>query len=401
LRIASVHSAFGERGGAERVILEQAHHLSRKHDVTVFGTYVWPEKCYPDLLEGLNMRQLVGIPVRKFDLLTNAAFGLFLSKGLANQFRSFDVLISHQEPAHWIAYCARRPYIVQIHSLLTILYPEFFRETYPWDTDYDRIAINLVVDAGFRSFLRWIDETTVHGAQAVLVEGRKIGDYVNRVYGVRCIQVPTAIDITKYQWSDPTPVFRKYSIRPPLILMVTRSLPSKRPDIMIRILPKILQSHPTATLVIACGESRYNHLWNNLARRLGVAESIRILSVAQPELRALYSGAAVLGYPSQAFEAVGRVVAEGMAFGVPSVVWDDGWGPAELVKNGAGLRAQPYDIDDFTDKCLALLNDEEMRRRMGDEAKRYVETKLSWENAMPHIVKVLERAAGQEAAKSS
>jgi len=388
LRIASIHSALAERGGAERSILEQAHYLMRNHEVTVFGTYVNKSRCYEDLMKGLDVRQLVGIPVSKLDLFINTSLGLLLARKFKRDLKGYDVLLSHQEPAHWIAFCSKRPYVVQIHSLLTALYPEL--GDLPWGSDYDRMIIDTTLMMGGRRFARWSDQQAVRGAESVLVQGKMTGRMVQDIYGVRPVQVPYAIDFSRYLSADPKPVFARYSIRHPLILMVTRPVPGKRPDLMIRILPKILKDYPTATLVIACAEGLYTHIWRKLAESLGVATSTKIISISPVEINALYSGASVVVYPTQAPEMLGRVVVEAMYFGVPPVVWDNEWGPAEAVKDGVGLRARPYDINDFLDKILALLGDDELRQRMGNEAKRYARMTFSWEKAGHALEEILE-----------
>ncbi len=88
---------------------------------------------------------------------------------------------------------------------------------------------------------------------------------------------------------------------------------------------------------------------------------------------------------------MGRVPIEAMCFGVPPVVWDNEWGPAEVVKEGVGLRAKPYDADDFADKILILLNDSELRRRMGARAKLYSQS-FSWEQSGPYYEQALKDA---------
>jgi len=391
LRIASLHSGFGERGGAERSVLEQAHYLTRQHKVTVFGTYANMSKCYPDLMRDLDIRQLVGVPFTKFDLLTNAALGLFLARRFKESLEEYEILLSHQEPSHWIAFCSGRPYVAQIRSLLTILYPGV-GDTLPWDTDYDRIAINMAVDLGARRFLSWCDKKAVRKASRVLVHCRKAVEVVREIYEVQPVQVPYGIDFSGYSYADPKPFFAKYSIRRPVILMVTRAIPSKRPDLMIKILPKVLTDHPTATLVIACGEGRYTDFLHRLARKLGMTGSTRIISVSPQGINALYSGADVVAYPTQAPEMLGRVAVEAMYFGIPPVVWDNEWGPAEVVRDGVGFRALPYDTEDFLDKILALLNDNDMRQRMGDEARRYAKLSFSWDRAGPVLERILENA---------
>jgi glycosyltransferase involved in cell wall biosynthesis len=161
---------------------------------------------------------------------------------------------------------------------------------------------------------------------------------------------------------------------------------------MIRILPKILRDYPSATLVIVSPPNRYLLILQNLAAKLGVLSSTRIVSVTSTELNSLYSGADVVGFPSQAPENAPRVVLEGMRFGVPSVVWDNGWGAADIVKDGVGLRAKPYDINDFADKILATLDNEDMRIRMGKKAKAVAET-YSWDRVGPIFEGIFHQAA--------
>lgn len=344
-------------------------------------------------MKGLDIRELVGVPVTKFDLLINTALGLLLGDTFKARLAEYDILISHQQPTNWVAFRSERPYVLLINSLLPILYPDRFGPLSTWDTDLDRIAIDLIVKGGARRVLRWMDQRAVRGAREVMVQGEKLGEVVRDLYGIRPLQVPYGMDFTPYQYTNPASVFSRYSIEPPLLLTVTRALPIKRPDVMIKILPTVLKDHPTATLVIACGKSPFIHIWNNLARRLGVQHRTRIISVLPNEINALYSGAEVLGYPTQALESVGRVVLEGLAFGVPPVVWDNGWGPAEIVRDGVGFRARPYEIDDFADNVLALLNDHEMRRQMGARGKHYVRTNYSWDRAGPPLEQILEQNA--------
>jgi glycosyltransferase involved in cell wall biosynthesis len=233
--------------------------------------------------------------------------------------------------------------------------------------------------------------SSIQGAKKVLVQGKRLCQIIKEVYGVEPMRVRYGIDFSDFKITDPTSVFSRYGIRSPLILMVTRLLPSKRPDVMIKILPKILQDHPTATLVVACPQGRYQTIWRRFAAKIGVASSTRIISTSTSELNALYSGASVVGYPSQAEENASRGILEAMRFGVPVVAWNNEWGAAEMVKEGTGMLARPYDIDDFADKVLELLNDDEMRRRIGQRAQQHAQT-FSWEHVGPSFEKILQTA---------
>lgn len=388
--IASVHSAFAERGGAERYILEQAHQIKRYHRVVLFAAYSRTTDCYPELMNDLEIHELVGLRLPKLDLLSNLTLATLISSKCRKKLCSYDLILSHQEPAHWIAYKSKTPYVVQIHSLMTLLYPKFTE--IGWSGDYSRLAMEVwAAKFSGRPLLRFMDQTAVRTADMIIAPpGKKIRSAIHEIYGSYPTQIPYGIDFSRHVPLNPCPVFSRYAISKPLILMVARPVPNKRIDLMIQMLPMILKEHPSATLVIACGLGRYVPVWRRLAQQIGVSSSTRILTFSEEELNALYMGANVFAYPSQAPETIGRSVIEAMSFGVPPVVWDNGWGPAEVVTRNTGYRAKPYDLYDFYDKILALLNDDEERRRMGRRAKNHVKESYSWKKVWPRMEKLMK-----------
>jgi phosphatidylinositol alpha-1,6-mannosyltransferase len=81
-----------------------------------------------------------------------------------------------------------------------------------------------------------------------------------------------------------------------------------------------------------------------------------------------------------------------MAFGIPVVAWDNGWGTAEVLRESKGIVAKPYDVNDFAEKVLALLDDVELHRRIGERSKWYAKS-LSWERVGPQFVRLLAASA--------
>ena len=398
LRVAFVHSAFSERGGAERLILELAKYVSKKSKVTLFVTYSRPEQSYPDLMRGLGIRELVGLRTPRFELASNVTLGLILAKSIRRKLNEYDVVLSHQQPAPWIACCSGRPYVVQIQSLLTKLYPEHFPypEGFPHEKmiekDYDRALINLTGRLGGSALLRIIDRLSMRDARKVLVQSRRLAEIAKDVYGVQPLRVRYGIDFADLTRVDPKPVFSKYAIERPLIFMATRLIPSKGAGIAIEIMPRILREHPSSTLVIACPRGPYQSYYELYARRLEVENRTRIITVSSSELKALYSGASVVCFPSCEPENAPRAVAEAMHYGIPVVAWDNGWGGAEIMAESGGMLARPYEIDDFADKILALLNNQEMRRMVGKRGQQFAAT-LSWDNVGPIFERILQEAA--------
>lgn len=76
---------------------------------------------------------------------------------------------------------------------------------------------------------------------------------------------------------------------------------------------------------------------------------------------------------SSRFEGFGMVIAEAMACGLPAVAFDCNYGPRNIIRNGEdGLLAKNGDIQDLADKVCSLIENEELRIRMGRNAYKNI-----------------------------
>ena len=75
------------------------------------------------------------------------------------------------------------------------------------------------------------------------------------------------------------------------------------------------------------------------------------------------------------YEGFGMVLVEAMSCGVPAVAFDCQCGPRDIVRHGErGLVVKNGDIDGLAEAMMTLMKDDELRKRMGEEAKKVVET---------------------------
>jgi hypothetical protein len=105
---------------------------------------------------------------------------LFLAKSFKPTLRPFDALISRRQPVHWIAYNSKRPYVVQIHTLLTMTYPSTWTKAC-LGTQITIVAITLLSNMGGYQ-LRCVNSRSINVARNVLVQSKKLSDIVMRVY---------------------------------------------------------------------------------------------------------------------------------------------------------------------------------------------------------------------------
>jgi glycosyltransferase involved in cell wall biosynthesis len=80
---------------------------------------------------------------------------------------------------------------------------------------------------------------------------------------------------------------------------------------------------------------------------------------------------------------------EYMAMGKPGVAFD--LHETRQSAQDAALYATPNDIADYASKIETLLDDEDLRLRMGGRGRRYIEDALSWEHSKRRLVEAYER----------
>ena len=90
------------------------------------------------------------------------------------------------------------------------------------------------------------------------------------------------------------------------------------------------------------------------------------------------------------YEGFGMVLVEAMAYGVPAIAFDCKCGPKDIIRQGEnGLLVRDGDIEGLAQAMQRLMDDEPLRLRMGEEAKKVVDT-YSEETVMKQWTKLFE-----------
>lgn len=171
----------------------------------------------------------------------------------------------------------------------------------------------------------------------------------------------------------------------PVLLTVGNVTERKGQDVVIRALPRVLETVPGVRYLIAGLPTRQPEL-ETLARRLGVAENVRFLGrVDADELPALYRACDLFVMTSrhtpEEFEGFGIAAIEAALCGRPAVV-TAGSGLAEAVRDGETGRTVPLEDPEATAEALVeLLADPARRARMGEAARRRALAEQTWERA--------------------
>ncbi|WP_305091720.1 glycosyltransferase family 4 protein [Prescottella sp. R16] len=171
----------------------------------------------------------------------------------------------------------------------------------------------------------------------------------------------------------------------PTILCLSRLVPRKGQDQLIRALPSIRRRIDGAVLVIV-GGGPYAERLHALARECGVADHVVFTGgVPAAELAAHHTIADVFAMPCRTrgggldVEGLGIVFLEASASGVPVVAGNSGGAPETVVEGETGFVVDGTSVEDVAEKVIAVLADPARAAAMGAAGREWVQGHWRWD----------------------
>jgi glycosyltransferase involved in cell wall biosynthesis len=170
---------------------------------------------------------------------------------------------------------------------------------------------------------------------------------------------------------------------PAVLLFSGRLIQRKGVDVLIRALPRILQSR--AVRLVLTGEGDRREQWERLAVSLGVREQVQFVGFVTTErLRQLYRTCDVYVHPAVIDDAgdtegLGVVLVEALASRCPVVASDVG-GIVDVIRHEeTGLLVPEKNPEALAASILRVLGDRQLARRLGEAGRAFAVKHFDWE----------------------
>lgn len=176
-----------------------------------------------------------------------------------------------------------------------------------------------------------------------------------------------------------------------VIIYMARITPDKQQHLLIRAFSKIAFSHPDWVVhFYGRADKKYLAYCHKLIAQHHLENQVLFKGVTSDPVEKLLR-AEICAFPSR-FEGFGLALTEAMSVGLPTIGFSSCCGVNELIQdqlNGYLVK----DVDDFAEKLGLLINNKELRKNLGDEARKisqkYELTSIinQWEHLIASVMK--------------
>lgn len=351
-------------GGASVVVDALARILAKKgHEISVFTTSVNSKR---------EVKRYGKIYIHRYGTNFKVAYGRF-SFGLLKNPVKYPTDLVHVHitvPMGDIAglRCAKKknvPFVVTYHGDLQEDMGGFIRKASVYF--YNKYILNKVLSYA---------DVIISPSEYYINESRFLGKYRDKI-----VVIPNGINVKDFDIGYSKEECRKKLSLPlndEIILFLGKISSHKGPDVLIKAMPKIIKEVPDAKLVLV-GSGGMREELESACKQLGVENYVNFAGFVEENLKPFfYRAADVFVLPSVMTSEVFPIVfLEASASGLPMVVSDLDTFKCIIDDGYNGLFTKRGDEKNLADAIIYLLENEEIREKMGKNARKKVEN-YSW-----------------------
>ncbi len=186
------------------------------------------------------------------------------------------------------------------------------------------------------------------------------------------VVIPSGIDLKKFSEKNSKIIREKYNIEEDKILLLTVSRlgPEKNISFLLKSFKKISSKYPNIYFIVV-GDGPSKKILENQSAKLGLKERIIFTGEISRQKMPLYYAAADIFLFSSLSDVQPTVITEAMASGLP-VVAVKANGAKDIIINKENGILTLYNIDDFSQTVVKLINNPNLRKKISGKAKKTV-----------------------------
>jgi phosphatidylinositol alpha-1,6-mannosyltransferase len=233
-----------------------------------------------------------------------------------------------------------------------------------------------------------------------------ISDYTRRAIGAvltpgaqsRMVRLSPGADPDQF-WppADPSAVVERFGLAERrVIVSVSRLVPHKGQDTLIKALPLVRAAVPDAVLLVV-GDGPNRPRLAALASELSVDDAVRLAGrVPNAQIAPYYAAGQVFSLATRdrtaglQVEGLGLVSLEAAAAGLPVVVGDSGGAPETVREGETGYVVRATDVVAVAERLIELLTDPARARAMGEAGRQWVAREWTWDERAATLRSLLE-----------
>lgn len=269
------------------------------------------------------------------------------------------------------------------HFNIPIFYPKKFVVTIHDLIKSEFAGLSATTRMPFVYFLKHLGykvaiRTATSRAEKIFVPSKSISHKLQEILSVPQEKIAVtyeaaSLENAKFKMQNSKLILDKYEIRKPYILYVGNAYPYKNLD---RLLLALLKLPKNLSFVNPCSRSTFYDRLQTKARELNISGRVILPGyVPEDDLVVLYKEAEAYVFPSLS-EGFGIPGLDAMVLGKPVVCSDIP--TLREVYGEAALYFNPFSHDDMVGKIKAVLDDDDLRRRLIEKGQRQVK-KFSWQ----------------------
>jgi glycosyltransferase involved in cell wall biosynthesis len=176
---------------------------------------------------------------------------------------------------------------------------------------------------------------------------------------------------------DPLTIRREFGIPPDALVVgkIARLFPLKGHERLLRAVPAVVQAQPSVRFLLV-GDGVLQEALKAKAREMGILGYLVFAGlVARERIPSMISAMDILVHTSLR-EGLARALPQAMAMGKPCVSFALDGAPEVVIDGETGYLVRPGDIAGLGAAILRLLEDDDLRRRMGEAGRRLVQARF-------------------------